>query len=123
MLAAHRSAAVQKKKTARKAQMSARARRRHEKGLEMAESVCERTAAKVQRSVHRQRVVNARRKAWDDINKLAADADAAVATNPFDALAAADRGDESEADVEPARADTPAVEDAQPPAIDHDEIL
>ncbi|KPM40802.1 hypothetical protein AK830_g5769 [Neonectria ditissima] len=72
VLAAHQSAGVQKKsKNNRKSQMSARARRRHEKGLEMAEAILERTSRKVEKSVGRGRNVKERSKAWDAINKAA----------------------------------------------------
>ncbi|XWW98095.1 hypothetical protein V2A60_006091 [Cordyceps javanica] len=69
VLAVHHSAGVQKKTSQRKARVSAKARRRREKGMEMAEAVMERTSSKVQRSLHRQRAVDSRRKAWDAINK------------------------------------------------------
>lgn len=73
VLAVHQSAGVQKKvKSGRKSQMSARARRRHERGLEMAEAVVERTRSKVEKSVGRSRVVKERSKTWEDINKKAA---------------------------------------------------
>ncbi|KAK7420199.1 hypothetical protein QQX98_002852 [Neonectria punicea] len=72
VLAVHQSAGVQKKsKNNRKSQMSARARRRHEKGLEMAEAILERTSRKVEKSVGRGRNVKERSKAWDAINKAA----------------------------------------------------
>lgn len=74
VLAVHQSAGVQKKsKNNRKSQMSARARRRHEKGLEMAEAILERTSRKVEKSVGRGRNVKERSKAWDAINKAAED--------------------------------------------------
>lgn len=97
--------------------MSARARRRHEKGLEMAEAVCERTANKVRRSAGRQRVVDARRKAWDDINKLAA----ADAANPFDALGGLDArgGDDGYEDVDTGDEDMDAAEGAVGGAVEH----
>ncbi|KAH7008775.1 Alb1-domain-containing protein [Ilyonectria destructans] len=72
VLAVHQSAGVQKKsKSGRKSQMSARARRRHEKGLEMAEAIIERTYHKVEKSIDRGRSVKQRSKAWEDINKIA----------------------------------------------------
>lgn len=51
--------------------MSSKARRRHEKGLEMAEAVIERTREKLEKSMGRERNVKDRRKAWEDINKAA----------------------------------------------------
>ncbi|KAH7136434.1 Alb1-domain-containing protein [Dactylonectria macrodidyma] len=72
VLAVHHSAGVQKKsKGGRKSQMSAKARRRHEKGLEMAEAVIERTYRKTEKSIDRSRGVKQRAKAWEDINKIA----------------------------------------------------
>ncbi|KAH6892986.1 Alb1-domain-containing protein [Thelonectria olida] len=72
VLAVHQSAGVQKKaKRGRKSQMSAKARRRHEKGLEMAEAVIERTSLKVEKSLGRERVVKERSKTWEDVNKKA----------------------------------------------------
>lgn len=58
--------------------MSAKARRRHEKGIEMAEAVVERTGKKVERSLGRERTGKERRKAWDAVNK-AAEAEEAAA--------------------------------------------
>lgn len=76
VLAVHRSAGVQKKaRVGRKSQMSARARRRHEKGLEMAEAIAERTSTKLQRSLGRERTVKDRSKAWEQINRLAEEQD------------------------------------------------
>ncbi|OAA57190.1 Ribosome biogenesis protein Alb1 [Cordyceps fumosorosea ARSEF 2679] len=69
VLAVHHSAGVQKKGSQRKARVSAKARRRREKGIEMAEAVVERTSSKVKRSWDRQRAVDGRRQGWDAINK------------------------------------------------------
>ncbi|KAF4470673.1 hypothetical protein FALBO_2416 [Fusarium albosuccineum] len=72
VLAAQHSAGVTKKsKRGRKDNMSAKAKRRHEKGLEMAEAVSERTKSKVEKSIGRGKNVQQRSKAWDDINKAA----------------------------------------------------
>ncbi|EGX87801.1 hypothetical protein CCM_09423 [Cordyceps militaris CM01] len=69
VLAVQHAAGVQKKTSQRKAHVSAKARRRKERGAEMAEAVLERTAGKVRRSWDRLRVVDGRRQAWDAINK------------------------------------------------------
>ncbi|KAJ6782019.1 hypothetical protein PWT90_05874 [Aphanocladium album] len=69
VLAVHHSAGVQKKTNQRKAHMSAKARKRREKGMEMAEAVMERTSNKFQRSLNRQRTVESRARGWDAINK------------------------------------------------------
>ncbi|RCI11651.1 hypothetical protein L249_7778 [Ophiocordyceps polyrhachis-furcata BCC 54312] len=76
VLAIHQAAGVQKKtRPPRKSRLSTKARRRHDKGLEMAEAVGERTAAKTLRSVGRARVARDRRKPWDDVNKAAREDD------------------------------------------------
>ncbi|RSM05660.1 hypothetical protein CEP52_006133 [Fusarium oligoseptatum] len=61
------------KKSKRKTAMSAKARRRHEKGLEMAEAVIERTRSKVEKSKGRGRSIQLRSKAWEEINRVAAE--------------------------------------------------
>ncbi|KAM0421548.1 hypothetical protein ACHAPT_010722 [Fusarium lateritium] len=71
VLAAQHSSGVSKK-SKRKSAMSAKARRRHEKGLEMAEAVIERTRSKVERSKGKGRNIHLRSKAWEEINKVAA---------------------------------------------------
>ncbi|RTE69881.1 hypothetical protein BHE90_015725 [Fusarium euwallaceae] len=72
VLAAQHSAGVSKK-SKRKTAMSAKARRRHEKGLEMAEAVIERTRSKVEKSKGRGRSIQLRSKAWEEINRVAAE--------------------------------------------------
>lgn len=59
------------KKQGRKAVLSAKARRRQERGLDMAEAVMERTAQKVQRSKSNARTVQGRSKEWTEINRVA----------------------------------------------------
>lgn len=72
VLAAQHAAGVSKKsKRGRKSEMSAKARRRHEKGLEMAEAISERTSRKVQKSLESGRNVKERAAAWEKINKVA----------------------------------------------------
>ncbi|KAF5023189.1 hypothetical protein F66182_4743 [Fusarium sp. NRRL 66182] len=72
VLAAQHSAGITKKaKRGRKANMSSKAKRRHEKGLEMAEAVLERTKSKVEKSKGRGRNIQLRSKNWEDINKAA----------------------------------------------------
>lgn len=76
VLAARESAGVSKKKSqarGSKGKMSAKARRRHERGMQMAEAVLERTSVKVEKSKGRGRSVQDRAKAWDLINKRAAE--------------------------------------------------
>ena len=62
---------MSKKASKRKSQPSSRARRRHEKALEMAEAVVERTGKKVMKSKSRGRSVQERARGWDDINRAA----------------------------------------------------
>ncbi|KAK0383444.1 hypothetical protein NLU13_9355 [Sarocladium strictum] len=70
VLAAHQSAGVTKKvKPSRRSHMSSKARKRHERGLEMAEAVIERTSKKKQKSFARSRNIQERAKAWEEINK------------------------------------------------------
>lgn len=69
VLAVHHSAGVQKKTSHRKSHMSAKAKKRREKGMEMAEAVLERTSNKVRKSLTRQKAVDNRRQAWDAINR------------------------------------------------------
>lgn len=69
VLAAHHSAGVTKKsKRGRKAVMSSKARRRHEKDLDRAEAIMDRTAKKIQKSKGQARAIQVRRKTWDEIN-------------------------------------------------------
>lgn len=49
--------------------MSTKARRRHEKGLDRAEVVVDRTEKKLQKSKGQARVIKARSKPWDEVNK------------------------------------------------------
>ncbi|KAL8400582.1 hypothetical protein RB594_000832 [Gaeumannomyces avenae] len=72
VLAAQHGAGVGKKgKSGRKAVPSSRARRRHEKGMDRAEAVMDRTLSKIEKSKGQARTVQGRRKAWDDINTSA----------------------------------------------------
>jgi hypothetical protein len=143
VLAAHHSAGIQKKaKRGRKSQLSAKAKRRQERGLDMAEAVAERTHTKLQRSLGRSRVVNDRRKAWDEINsKLTDGLEGAAADNgedgPADSKEWGTDEDVSDVDgdknIEDAGADAngqkPAEDLAQndsgflPVDVDGDEIL
>ncbi|PON24594.1 hypothetical protein TGAM01_v206524 [Trichoderma gamsii] len=68
VLAARHNAGVTKKVRRGRA-VSAKGRRRQEKGLEMAEAIVERTSKKLEKSFSRARVVQSRAKKWDDINK------------------------------------------------------
>ncbi|CAK7240012.1 MAG: hypothetical protein STHCBS139747_001447 [Sporothrix thermara] len=73
ILGIHQAAGVSKriKKQGRKSVLSAKARRRQERGLDMAAAVMERTAQKVQRSKSNARAVQSRSKEWTEINRVA----------------------------------------------------
>ncbi|KAJ4313536.1 hypothetical protein N0V84_009354 [Fusarium piperis] len=127
VLAAQHSAGVSKK-SKRKGAMSAKARRRHEKGLEMAEAVIERTKSKVERSKGRGRSIQLRSKAWDEINRVAA---AEGAVEGDDEVEKRTEAVELDQDMEVADDETltpPVIPDAVPAAVplpvdDDDEIL
>ncbi|KAL2119126.1 hypothetical protein VTJ04DRAFT_6086 [Mycothermus thermophilus] len=71
VLAAHHTGGVTKKKSGRKAVLSSKARRRQLKSIDRAEAVMDRTAVKVQKSISQAKTINARKKAWDEINREA----------------------------------------------------
>ncbi|KLU92739.1 hypothetical protein MAPG_11641 [Magnaporthiopsis poae ATCC 64411] len=73
VLAAQHGAGVGKMKKARsgrKAVLSSRARRRHEKGMDRAEAIMDRTLSKIEKSKGQARTIQGRRKAWEDINTI-----------------------------------------------------
>lgn len=73
VLAAHHTGGVTKKsKSGRKAVLSTRARRRQEKSMDRAEAIMDRTAVKVQRSKGSLKVIQSRKKTWDEVNRDAA---------------------------------------------------
>ena len=49
--------------------MSTKARKRQEKQLDRAEAVMDRTAKKIERSRGQMKIINSRKKTWDDVNK------------------------------------------------------
>jgi hypothetical protein len=70
VLAVHQGAGVSKKsKNGRKSVLSAKARKRQEKGLDRAEAFMDKKEKKVENSKGRARTVQERSKAWDDLNK------------------------------------------------------
>ncbi|KJR82965.1 uncharacterized protein SPSK_04548 [Sporothrix schenckii 1099-18] len=105
ILGIHQAAGVSKrvKKQGRKAVLSAKARRRQERGLDMAAAVMERTAQKVQRSKSSARTIQSRSKEWTEINK-AAEREVGIAGKKkqqlgmFGALASGDDDDDDEDD-------------------------
>lgn len=60
----------------RKSRLTSKMRKRHEKGLEMAEAVTERTGKKIEQSIGRAKNVQRRSRTWEDINKDAVEGDA-----------------------------------------------
>ncbi|KAL2681262.1 hypothetical protein Neosp_008870 [[Neocosmospora] mangrovei] len=126
VLAAQHSAGVSKK-SKRKTAMSAKARRRHEKGLEMAEAVIERTKSKVEKSKGRGRNIQLRSKAWEEINKVAA-TEGEVEDEEVEKRNGGVELDEDMGGADEETLTAPVVPDAAPAAVplpvdDDDEIL
>ncbi|KAI1328773.1 Alb1-domain-containing protein [Xylariaceae sp. FL0255] len=67
VLAIHHGAGVSKKQKNGRA-MSSKARKRHEKAQDRAATILERTQNKIDQSKGQSRSIQARRKAWEDIN-------------------------------------------------------
>ncbi|KAL6849081.1 hypothetical protein ACO1O0_008611 [Amphichorda felina] len=98
VLAVHQSAGVQKKAKT-KSRMSSKARRRHERGLQMGEAVAERTHKKVERSKVRGRAVVDRSKRWEDINKKAQVEEQRADEEESDGADGEDKGWETDEDM------------------------
>ncbi|KAK4151317.1 Alb1-domain-containing protein [Chaetomidium leptoderma] len=74
VLAAHHAGGVIKKtKTGRKAVPSFKARKRQERSMDRAEAIMDRTALKVQKSKVSAKVIESRKKTWDEVNREAFD--------------------------------------------------
>ncbi|KAM0231733.1 hypothetical protein ACHAPO_008313 [Fusarium lateritium] len=131
VLAAQHSAGISKKaKRGRKDKMSAKARQRHEKGLEMAAAVAERTQNKIEKSKGRGRNVQFRAKNWEEINKAAEEAERAA--EEAEKAAEEESGDEEQPKKSGIELDeemdgAPVTEDSAPAPVqadeDGDEIL
>lgn len=124
VLAVHQSAGVTKKsKNGRKSVLSAKAKRRQERGMDRAEAVMDRTETKVQKSKVRARSVQDRAKAWDELNRnvvAAAKKQAALENEKLD------EGEDNEMDVEASEAaavEVPVAAQSIPLPEDDDEIL
>jgi len=66
----HQSAGVSKKsKNGRKAVLSAKAKKRQEKGMDRAEAVMDKKEIRIVKSKDRARTVQERAKAWEDLNR------------------------------------------------------
>ncbi|KAJ8065006.1 hypothetical protein OCU04_007309 [Sclerotinia nivalis] len=74
VLSPHQGAGVSKKKNGRKSQLSSKAKRRQDKGLDRAEAVMDRTSTKIEKSKYRGRNVQERAKTWETLNKKAQEA-------------------------------------------------
>ncbi|RSL39189.1 hypothetical protein CEP53_014243 [Fusarium sp. AF-6] len=126
VLAAQHSAGVSKK-SKRKTAMSAKARRRHEKGLEMAEAVIERTRTKVEKSKGRGKSIQLRSKAWEEINRVAAE-EGVEEDGEVEKKSGGVELDEDMGGADEETLTAPVVPDAAPAAVplpvdDDDEIL
>lgn len=70
VLAIHQGAGISKKsKHGRKAVVSAKAKRRQEKGMDRAEAVLDKKEIKIEKSKDRARTVQERSKNWEELNK------------------------------------------------------
>lgn len=100
VLGLHQNAGVSKKASrGRKAVRSTRARRRHERGLERAEEIVDRTANKIAKSKRAASHIAERKKAWEDVNGSVGK-NKVGSSNMFAGLAAATGGDDEEDDEE-----------------------
>lgn len=100
VLGLHQSAGVSKKTSrGRKAVRSTRARRRHERGLERAEEIVDRTANKIAKSKRAASHIAERKKAWEDVNGSVGKSKVG-SSNMFAGLAAATGGDGEDDDEE-----------------------
>jgi hypothetical protein len=124
VLAVHQSAGVTKKsKNGRKSVLSAKAKRRQERGMDRAEAVMDRTETKVQKSKVRARSVQERAKAWDELNK-----NVVAAANKQAILESAELDDAEDNEMDVEASETPVVEvqvaaQSIPLPEDDDEIL
>ncbi|PTD02330.1 hypothetical protein FCULG_00012032 [Fusarium culmorum] len=114
------SAGISKKaKRGRKDKMSAKARQRHEKGLEMAAAVAERTQNKIEKSKGRSRNIQTRAKNWEEINRAAEEAERAAeeadkARDIADEEAKKDEGDEDMDGADEKTLTAPVTDDSAP---------
>ncbi|KAK3945010.1 Alb1-domain-containing protein [Diplogelasinospora grovesii] len=148
VLAAHHQGGIHKAKTGRKAVLSSKARKRQEKSMDRAEAIMDRTALKVQKSKGHAKVIQIRRKPWEEINKHVEsvlegssssskkipnktkeelEADAAVkefyAEEDQDGDATMEPVEEDDEEEEEEKPQAAQVTSAQPPPDDDDEIL
>ncbi|KAJ5050574.1 uncharacterized protein L3040_002451 [Drepanopeziza brunnea f. sp. 'multigermtubi'] len=128
VLAIHQGAGISKKtKNGRKAVLSAKAKKRQEKGMDRAEAVIDKKEIKIEKSKDRARTVQERAKNWEELNKrmLAKKAREEADKLEEDKESEAWEDDEMEAD-EDLTAETNVAEDAKTipvPAEEDEEIL
>ncbi|KAI9649131.1 hypothetical protein NHQ30_001698 [Ciborinia camelliae] len=131
VLSPHQGAGVSKKKTGRKTQMSSKAKRRQEKGMDRAEAIMDRTSTKIEKSKYRGRNVQERAKNWEALNKKAQEAVQAAMDKENESSEEEDlEGDQSQGELEMDDASTapvaPHAVQSTPlpaPVEDEDEIL
>lgn len=101
VLAIHQGAGVSKKaKNGRKAVLSAKAKRRQEKGFDRAEAVMDQKAIRINKSKDKARNVQDRAKDWEDLNKKMALKKAAQAQALKDLMANDDGFEDMDEDEE-----------------------
>ncbi|TDZ19620.1 hypothetical protein Cob_v007685 [Colletotrichum orbiculare MAFF 240422] len=71
VLAAQHNSGVSKKSKNRKSQLSAKAKKRQERGADRAAAIMERTANKIEKSKNQSKSIQARSKGWEEVNKQA----------------------------------------------------
>jgi hypothetical protein len=134
VLAIHQGAGISKKsKNGRKTMLSAKAKRRQEKGMDRAEAVMDKKEKKVEKSKGKARTVQERAKAWDELNKRILAKKAREEAFAFEKENWVDEGEGDgmqDIEVEDVPAAETTVPDAVPesiplpePAEDEDEIL
>ncbi|KAG0648838.1 hypothetical protein D0Z07_4866 [Hyphodiscus hymeniophilus] len=111
VLAVHQGSGVSKKsKNGRRSVLSARAKRRQEKGMDMAEAIMDKKEKKIEKSKGRARTVQERAKAWEDLNKKILAKKAAQEALEKENLAHEDDEEEMEVEEEDATNVAPAAE-------------
>ncbi|ESZ96540.1 hypothetical protein SBOR_3042 [Sclerotinia borealis F-4128] len=131
VLSPHQGAGISKKTGGRKAQLSTKAKKRQQQGLERGEAVMDRTSTKIEKSKYRGRNVQDRAKTWEALNKKAQEALQATMDKENEVSEEEDmEEDQSQGEVEmDDTSGAPVVPDAAQsiplpaPVEDEDEIL
>lgn len=108
VLSPHQGAGVSKKKNGRKAQLSSKAKRRQEKGMDRAEAIMDRTSTKIEKSKYKGRNVQERAKNWEALNKKAQEA-VQAAMNKENEISEDEDTDEAQSQGEVEMGDTSAA--------------